>query len=76
MARIKVEVRVKCDRCGCLFSEDSHHGYALLRADFGEITPGRGRITGAYDLCDACERKVREFITKPPEIYGDKHEMG
>lgn len=72
MARISIPARIKCDRCKCVFTEDAHHGLAILRADYGELTPGHGRTTGVYDLCDACERKVRRFIERAPEIYGEE----
>ena len=76
MSRISVATRVRCDRCGDVFQEDSHHARAVLKIGFGDLGGPSGRVGGVYDLCDACEREVRGFIEKQPKLYGDKHEMG
>lgn len=71
MARISVMPRVRCDRCKCVFPEDVHHGRMLMDEGFGDLSPGHGRTSGVFDLCDACARKVRQFVERPPEIVGD-----
>lgn len=75
MARIEVAPRIKCDVCGCMFAEDSHHARLLLFAGFGDLREGKGRLVTAPDLCDACERKVRKFIESPDEGYREKFEL-
>ena len=74
MARIEVSPRIKCDRCGVVFAEDSHHGRMLLFAGFGDLREGKGRVAAAPDLCDACARKVQAFVEKPADGYREKFE--
>lgn len=75
MARISVMPRVRCDRCGCIFPEDVHHGRMLMDEGFGDLNPGHGHTCGVFDLCDACARKVRKFVERPPEILGDEIDL-
>lgn len=70
MARIEVAVRIKCDRCGCVFHEETHHGRLILRHGFGDIREASKAVASCYDLCDACSRKVRKFLTDEDEEGG------
>ena len=75
MSRIEVMPRLRCDRCGCMFPEDVHHGRMMMTEGFGDLrTPANGHLSGVHDLCDACRRKVADFVSRPPEIYGEKFE--
>lgn len=75
MARINVAPRVKCDRCGVMFAEDSHHARMHLFVGFGDLREASGRLVTALDLCDACERKVEKFAKSPDEGYQEKFEL-
>ena len=75
MARIEVMPRLRCDRCGCMFPEDVHHGRLMLFEGFGNLREAKGHIVTAPDLCDACSRKVRKFIESPDEGYQEKFEL-
>lgn len=72
MARINVAPRVKCDRCGVMFAEDSHHARMHLFVGFGDLREARGRLVTALDLCDACARKVEKLAKEPGEGYQEK----
>lgn len=63
MSRIEFAPRVQCDMCHETFAEDAHHGRLVLFDGFGDLSrKGNGRCTGARDLCDACKRRVVDYM--------------
>lgn len=68
MARIEVATRIRCDRCGCVFPEDVHHGRVVIAEGFGDLRGSSGHICTVEDLCDSCLREVRKCACNQTEM--------